>query len=354
MKKIDQDIHQAIQDLKKRLGTSLCIMGHHYQCDDVVAHCDITGDSLELARRMEDLDAKNIVFCGVHFMGETAALLAKEYQRVFLPDSSANCMMSMMANARMARSVLEELNRKFGKIVPLAYVNTLLELKDVVGEFDGAVCTSANADKMLSWALNQGNGVLFLPDQHLGRNTAQKLGLAAEDQHVLKLNSQGLTNKGELPSVRLFLWPGSCVVHGKFTREHIKRIGAENPGAKILAHPECRPEAIQLCDGAGSTSYLIKETARIAKENPGSSLIIATEENLVERLAKRHRDAISIRPLGPARCKHMAKITPQKLLSALRGIAENRAQPLRIPESLRKNSIKAITRMLNVMKIEAT
>ncbi|WP_297828851.1 quinolinate synthase NadA, partial [uncultured Desulfovibrio sp.] len=193
------EITAAVTALKTQLGERLCIMGHHYQSDAVAAHCDITGDSLELARRVPGVNAEHIVFCGVFFMGESAALLAKPGQAVHLPAPDADCMMSLMTPAGLARRVLEQLSATGRRVVPLAYVNTTLALKAVVGEYGGAVCTSANAETMLRWALNQGDSVLFLPDKHLGRNTAGKLGLAPEDQHILRLSGHGLMDAGRQP-----------------------------------------------------------------------------------------------------------------------------------------------------------
>ena len=183
----------AITAIKQGLGDRLCIMGHHYQHDDVVRHCDVTGDSLELARRIEGIDAEHIVFCGVYFMGESAALLAKPGQSVHMPAWDANCMMSLMTPAGLARTVLLQLQATGRKIVPLAYVNTTLALKAVVGEFGGAVCTSANARTMLAWALEEAGpdgAVLFMPDKHLGRNTGLQLGLGPDDWHVLRLSGK--------------------------------------------------------------------------------------------------------------------------------------------------------------------
>lgn len=174
------------------------------------------------------------------------------------------------------------------RVVPLAYVNTTLALKAVVGEYGGAVCTSANAETMLRWALARGDGVLFLPDKHLGRNTAKKLGIAPKDQHILKLDGQGLSASESRQLDRpLLLWPGCCAIHARLKPEQAAAARAAHPGCRITAHPECRPELIDACDAAGSTSFLIADAARIAEEAPGSTLIIGTENNLVDRLAAR-------------------------------------------------------------------
>lgn len=343
------DTSAAVAALKRQLGKDLCIMGHHYQSDAVVAHCDIIGDSLELARRVPDIDAGHIVFCGVYFMGESAVLLAKPGQAVHLPDPEADCMMSLMTPAGLTRRVLEQLAATGRKIVPLAYVNTTLALKAVVGEYGGAVCTSANAETMLRWALGQGDGVLFLPDKHLGRNTAKKLGLGAEEQHILRVNGQGLTpDQGRFLDRRLLLWPGCCAIHARLRPEQVEAAHAAHPGCRVTAHPECRPEVINLCDGAGSTSFLIRDAARMAEERPGSTLVIGTENNLVARLAARHAGRCRILPLGRALCPDMAKVTEEKLWATLTAIVGQRAAPLMVEDALRAPARLSLTRMLEV------
>ena len=343
------DITAAVAALKEQLGDRLCIMGHHYQNDAVVAHCDVTGDSLELARHVPGVDAEHIVFCGVFFMGESAALLAKQGQAVHLPEPGADCMMSLMTPAGLARRVLEQLRATGRRIVPLAYVNTTLCLKAVVGEYGGAVCTSANAETMLRWALDQGDGVLFLPDKHLGRNTAKKLGLAPDQQHILRLNGHGLINPESQPLDRpLLLWPGCCAIHARLKPEQAAAARAAHPGCRVVAHPECRPELIERCDAAGSTSFLIKEAARLAEEAPGSTLIIGTENNLVDRLAARHKGRCRVLSLGRAICPDMAKVTETKLLATLAAIAHGTAEPLTVEAALCGPARRSLTRMLEV------
>ena len=343
------DITAAVAALKEQLGDRLCIMGHHYQNDAVVAHCDVTGDSLELARRVPGVDVEHIVFCGVFFMGESAALLAKPGQAVHLPEPGADCMMSLMTPAGLARRVLEQLTATGRRIVPLAYVNTTLGLKAVVGEYGGAVCTSANAETMLRWALDQGDGVLFLPDKHLGRNMAKKLGLAPDRQHILRLNGHGLINPESQPLERpLLLWPGCCAIHARLKPEQAAAARAAHPGCRVVAHPECRPELIERCDAAGSTSFLIKEAARLAEEAPGSTLVIGTENNLVDRLAARHKGRCRVLSLGRAICPDMAKVTEAKLLATLTAIAHGTAEPLTVEAALCGPARRSLTRMLEV------
>lgn len=346
----DTNIHAKITELKNKLGSSVCILGHHYQSDGIASHCDIMGDSLELARKIRDIDAEHIVFCGVYFMGETAALLATPSQKVYLPEPDADCMMSLMASEKLARNVLEELNKSGRKVIPLAYVNTMLELKNVVGEYDGAVCTSANAQKMLEWALMQGDSVLFLPDKNLGRNVAKKIAIPAEEQYILKLTGKGLVpGQDDKLTAKLLLWPGSCAVHAKLSPKLVEE-SHKNNKCLVLAHPECKPELIEKCDGAGSTSFLIKETERIAREAPGSEVVIGTEENLVERLASKYAHKLKIRPLGRAFCPHMEKVTPEKLLKTLEQIVEDRGDSLQIDSQKAENARLSITRMLDVCK----
>lgn len=283
----------AVAALKKELGKDLCVMGHHYQHDRVVAHCDITGDSLELARKTPGIEAAHIVFCGVYFMGESAALLAKPGAGGASARSCGRLHDVPDEPGRSGPPRSGTIGRATAcRVVPLAYVNTTLALKAVVGEYGGAVCTSANAETMLRWALARGDGVLFLPDKHLGRNTAKKLGIAPKDQHILKLDGQGLSASESRQLDRpLLLWPGCCAIHARLKPEQAAAARAAHPGCRITAHPECRPELIDACDAAGSTSFLIADAARIAEEAPGSTLIIGTENNLVDRLAARHAGA---------------------------------------------------------------
>lgn len=219
----------------------------------------------------------------------------------------------------------------------------------MVGEYGGAVCTSANAETMLRWALDQGDGVLFLPDKHLGRNMAKKLGLTPDRQHILRLNGHGLINPESQPLERpLLLWPGCCAIHARLKPEQAAAARAAHPGCRVVAHPECRPELIERCDAAGSTSFLIKEAARLAEEAPGSTLVIGTENNLVDRLAARHKGRCRVLSLGRAICPDMAKVTEAKLLATLTAIAHGTAEPLTVEAALCGPARRSLTRMLEV------
>lgn len=347
-----EQLSDEIAALRRRLGDTVSIMGHHYQNDAIVAFCDVTGDSLELARRIPDIHARHIIFCGVHFMGESAALLASPQQAVHLPAPDADCEMARMVPAARARAVLERLRALGRKITPLAYVNTTLALKAVVGEFGGAVCTSANAAVMLRWALEQGDGVLFLPDRNLGRNTALQLGIAEDEQHTLTLDGNGLAAEEERhPGLRrrLLFWPGFCPIHDAMPASAVADARAAFPGCIVTAHPECGPDLIHACDGAGSTSYLIREAERLAASTTPPVLVIGTELHLVNRLAARFADRCRIVPLTrDAVCPDMAKVSLGHLRDTLKAVEKGEAHPLRIDPNLAAPARATLERMLRV------
>ena len=339
------DMASQIRSLKEQMGDSVCVVGHHYQAENVITHCDITGDSLELARRVAEVTAPHIVFCGVFFMAESAALLARAGQQVYLPETAANCVMSQMTPATLVNQVLEQLTNAGRKITPLAYVNTSLAVKAVVGRFGGAVCTSANARTMLRWAMDQGEGVLFLPDRHLGRNTARSLGMDDKDWMVVDVRRKGdgldMERAARTP---LLLWPGCCAIHAKFKPEHIDAMRHEHPGCKVAVHPECSPEVVLAADAAGSTSFLIDYVKNAPQ---GSTVFIGTETNLVERLRAQYADHCTVLRLRRAYCSHMAKITESKLLSTLQAIADGTAQGVRVPKSHMTPARASLERMLD-------
>jgi len=333
-------MNNDISAIKAALGPRLCILAHHYQADEVVRHADILGDSLELARRIDGLDAEHILFCGVHFMAETAAILARPGQKVYIPDAQASCVMADMVPALLAEEVLLRLNRDGKRIIPLTYVNSSAAVKAVCGNHGGSVCTSANAPTMLRWALTQGDGVLFLPDANLGRNTARAIGLEEESVLRLDIRGQGRLVPAADHSRRLYLWPGLCAVHAKFQTTQISAIRAKEPQALIYVHPECSPEVVQMADGAGSTTYLIKA---VAEAKSGSTIYVGTEWSLVNRLAARHPDK-TIRPLRRALCSNMAKVTEANLGAMLRQI--DAAPQVRVEEHIARPARLALERML--------
>ncbi len=340
-----QDLAKKITMLRSELGQDLCIVGHHYQADSVVEHCHITGDSLELARKVANEKAPHIVFCGVYFMAESAALLARPGQKIYIPDSLANCVMSQMTPAPLLERVLESLvaNSK-NKIIPLAYVNTSLAVKDVVGRYGGAVCTSANAKIMLKWALEQGDQVLFLPDKNLAQNTAKQLDMNTNLIHVLNIRKNGTElDFDAVKKSKLLLWPGCCAIHAKFNPRLMDDMRKTYPDCKIYVHPECSPQVVNKADGAGSTSYLIDI---VAKSPAGSTVVVGTETNLVHRLHNRHKEHCNVLALRDAYCSHMAKITAEKLLQTLQDIKTGQAKAVQIPASQVGPARKSLERML--------
>lgn len=340
-----QSVSSRIEALRKKYGSSLVILGHHYQADDVIDHVDVVGDSLELARKIPDIEAENIVFCGVFFMAESAALLARPGQRVFLPDHSADCAMARMAKAEDVEKVLQKLNAQGRKVVPLAYVNSSLAVKAVVGRFGGAVCTSSNAKTMLKWALDQGDAVLFLPDRNLGRNTAHELGIPADKQVVLELSDDMLDGEA-VKNARLILWPGCCPIHERLmTPEMVDEFHKHFPGCRVLVHPECTPEVVQRADGAGSTAYLINEAEKAAEQALAPALCIGTEFHLVHRLMERFADRINIIPLAQATCADMEKVDAAKLLATLEAM-DSGNDTVTVEEELKAPARAALVRML--------
>jgi len=333
-------MNQEISAIRDRLGKELCILAHHYQADEVVRHADILGDSLELARHIDGLEARHIVFCGVHFMAETAAILARPEQKVHIPDPGASCVMAEMVPALLAEEVLSRLNRDGARIIPLTYVNSSAAVKAVCGNHGGSVCTSANAPTMLRWALAQGDGVLFLPDANLGRNTARILDLSESEIERLDIRGQGRFVPAADPARKLYLWPGLCAVHAKFNTGQVTAIRASEPHALIFVHPECDPEVVSMADGAGSTTYLIKA---VAEAKSGSTVYVGTEWSLVNRLAARHPDK-TIRPLRRALCSNMAKVNETNLACMLQEL--DTALPVRVEEHIARPARIALERML--------
>jgi quinolinate synthase len=339
-----------IQEIKSRLGSRLAILAHHYQRDEVVAHADIVGDSLELSRNIATLDAEHIVFCGVSFMAETAAILAKPGQKIHLPAAEAGCPMSEMAQAGLLAQVLEQLNAGGRKVVPLAYVNTQAAVKAVCGRFGGSVCTSANAQTMLKWALDQGDAVLFAPDRNLAHNTADKIAMPDSQRHTLSLQvEQAQANLAEsgsfdmdaAESARLIIWPGYCSVHECFTLAHVQNARSQTPEAKIVVHPECKPEVVRAADAAGSTSLIIKYCAEAPE---GATIVVGTEIHLVRRLAERYKGVKNIRPLFDSSCRDMTLTDENRLAANLQNLEQ--AEAVTVDEQTAAPARDALDRML--------
>lgn len=298
----DDQVHHLVEQLKEKLRKQILILGHHYQRDEVIVHADYTGDSLKLARiGAQFSDRRFIIFCGVHFMAETAVILGSADQQVSLPDLNAGCDMADMAETRDVKEAWQDAeDAGCRRIVPVTYVNSKAALKAFVGEKGGTVCTSSNAAKIVTWALERGEHVFFFPDQHLGRNICKSLGLDPEKDMLLWDPKKPLG--GHTPDVinskKVWLWQGHCPVHALFTVQQIRKLRAESPDTKIIVHPECSMEIVDLADGYGSTEQII---TKIAESPAGSKWAVGTEKHLVERLASQHPDK-KITSLNPFTC----------------------------------------------------
>lgn len=342
-----EELENRAKEIKAALGTKLFIPGHHYQKDEVIQFADARGDSLKLAQLSADNnEAEHIVFCGVHFMAETADILTKENQSVYLPDMRAGCTMADMADMDQTDRAWDYLTDQFGDtIVPLTYVNSTAAIKSFVGKNGGATVTSSNAEKMLEWAFTQKERILFLPDQHLGRNTAFKLGIPLDKMAVWDPILDTLIYEGPLEEIKVILWKGHCSVHENFTVENIKEVREEYPDMKIIVHPECSREVVALSDDNGSTSHIIKT---IENAESGSAWAIGTEMNLVKRLIKENPDkhVISLNQ-NMCPCLTMNRIDLPHLVWCLDTIALGKEHnTIKVEKDIAKHAKKALDRML--------
>ena len=288
----DPDLVARAQAAKAALGERVFILGHHYQRDEVIQFADVTGDSFKLAQRAADMpEAEFIVFCGVHFMAESADILTDDFQKVILPDLAAGCSMADMAGINQVEQCWIDLEAAgiAAVTIPITYMNSTAAIKAFTGKHGGSICTSSNAKRNLEWAFERGEKVLFMPDQHLGRNTAvRELGLGLDDCVVFnphKANG-GLTVE-ELQNAKMILWKGHCSVHGRFTPDSVDEVRSQVPGVTVIVHPECTYEVVEKADLVGSTEKII---TTIENAPAGSAWAIGTELNLVRRLALSHPD----------------------------------------------------------------
>ena len=312
------DLYAAIWQAKRVLGEKLTILVHHYQRDEVIQFADYRGDSLDLSRRAVQAEcAQYIVFCGVYFMAETAAILCKPEQVVVQPAIEAGCPMASMVNAADAAHAWAVLSAMWGDdLVPMTYQNSTAEVKAFVGQHGGAVCTSSNARKLFEWAFSKGNHLLFLPDEHLGTNTALAMGVPREQIGIW--NPANPPDAGSLTQCRVVVWRGYCHVHTKFTVEDVAAARANYPGCRIVVHPEVPHEVLALADASGSTAQIIQY---VQDAPPGARIIIGTEWHLVNRLHQEYPDK-TILPLFRSTCMNMAMTTPKHLLYVLESILE--------------------------------
>jgi len=347
-------IPSRIQEIKSRLGSSLVILGHHYQRDEVIRFADFRGDSLKLARdAASSRQATYIVFCGVHFMAETAAILAQPGQKVLLPDLEAGCPLAQMASlpqVEQAWSRLGEILDVEREVMPITYVNSTAELKAFCGEHGGLVCTSSNAEAALSWALERRQRALFFPDQHLGRNTATRMGIPLKKMLLWDpRHPSGGHNPEAIDQAEVFLWRGWCNVHQCFLPEHVSARREQFPSIQVIVHPECMAEVVQLADEAGSTSFIIR---RVEEAAPGAQWAIGTEFNLVHRLQQEHPEQhiVSLSP-EPSYCRMMNKITAEKLARVLEGLAHGELiNPVTVPADVARLAQIALERMLEISR----
>ncbi|MFI6388019.1 quinolinate synthase NadA [Nonomuraea sp. NPDC050547] len=317
----DPDLVERARKAKEALGERVFVLGHHYQRDEVIQFADVTGDSFKLAQQAAARpEAEFIVFCGVHFMAESADILTGPDQRVVLPDLAAGCSMADMATFDQVEECWEALEDAglAGDVVPVTYMNSSADIKAFCGRHGGVVCTSSNARRALEWAFEQGKQVLFLPDQHLGRNTAVlEMGMSLEDCVVW--NPHRPNDMGKVAEAKMILWKGHCSVHGRFTAESVDDVRARIPGVNVLVHPECRHEVVLKADQVGSTEYIIK-TLQAAPA--GSSWAIGTELNLVKRLAQMFPDkSVSFLDKTVCYCSTMNRIDLPHLVWALESLA---------------------------------
>jgi quinolinate synthase len=346
----DPNLVERARSAKAALGERAFILGHHYQRDEVIQFADVTGDSFKLAKDAAARpDADYIVFCGVHFMAESADILTGPNQQVILPDLAAGCSMADMARDTQVLDCWDVLSAAgvASSTVPVTYMNSSAAIKGFTGEHGGVICTSSNAERALQWAFEQGEKVLFMPDQHLGRNTAvRQLGLSLDDCVVYNpLEPNGGLTAEQLRNASMILWRGHCSVHGRFTVQQVEAVRARVPGVQVLVHPECTYEVVTKADLVGSTEYIIRT---IEAAPAGSSWAIGTELNLVRRLADAHPDKqITFLESTVCYCATMNRIDlphlVQSLESLVRGDVINR---ITVPDSVARHARMALDQML--------
>ena len=348
----DHSMDERIAKARERLGSTTILLGHHYQRDEVIRFADFTGDSYKLSKIASETEAKYIVFCGVHFMAESADVLGRDEQHVILPDLNAGCSMADMAEISQVEACWEALERLglTADTIPITYMNSTAAIKAFCGERGGLVCTSSNCRAAFQWAFARGKRILFLPDQHLGRNTGFAMDISLAQMPVWDPWAlQGGQSKADLANCRILLWKGHCSVHQRFLPSHVDEVRAKHPGVQVVVHPECRWEVCQKADALGSTERIIK----IVEEAPtGTSFAIGTEIHLVNRLAQRFsaqgKRIMSLEDHG-CLCTTMYRISPQHLAWALENLVEGRVvNQIKVRPSVKKWARVALDRMLEI------
>jgi len=337
---------EAIRALKEKYGKRLVILGHHYQRHSVVSVADFVGDSFDLSRRAaEQKEAEFIVFCGVQFMAESAAILAQPHQKVLHPNPDAGCPLADFAPLDQVEAAWSDLAEvtDIRRVTPVVYVNSSAALKAFVGAHGGTTCTSSNAKQAFEWALGRSEKLFFFPDKNLGQNTARSLGLSADDVRIWHVDlPNGGLSASEIDRAKVLLWDGYCHVHAWFRKFHVERARLQYPTGKIIVHPECDPDVVEASDGNGSTKFIVEY---VRKAPAGSTLVIGTELNLVTRLAKENPTK-TIVPLAQSPCPNMWKITPKNVLEVLEALGERNVVTL--PKSVVTEARKALERMMTL------
>ena len=352
MRLTPEELDTRISEARATLGKRLVILGHHYQRDEIIKYADYRGDSFKLSQlAASQEDAEHIIFCGVHFMAETADILSAPNQNVILPNLTAGCSMADMAHVDDVYDCwddLQDILADDGGVVPVTYMNSTAGIKALCGRNGGIVCTSSNAPATFEWAFSQGQRVLFLPDQHLGRNTGLKMGIGLDEMLVWNpFKPLGGHTKDELRRARLILWQGHCSVHTRFSVAQIDEARQKYPDINIIVHPECTMEVVEAADFVGSTEYIIK---MIGEAPPGSKWAVGTEVNLVNREAAEHPDktVFSLDPIV-CPCSTMYRIHPAYLSWVLDGLVEGVVvNPITVDEETAEYARIALDRMLSV------
>ena len=348
LKMSKQELEDRVREIKAQLGDDLFIPAHHYQKDEVVQFADAVGDSLELANICKASTAKYIAFCGVHFMAETADMLTRDEQIVLLPDMRAGCSMADMANIHQVERCDQLLTTEYQiDCLPLTYVNSTASIKAFVGKKGGSCLTSGNAHKVVQHALQTNRVILFLPDQHLGRNTAYDLGVPLSAMAIYDPITERLEYEGDIAHIRVILWKGHCSVHEKFTIHNIEQVRQNHPDMNIIVHPECTFDVVQASDDSGSTRKILEV---ITQSNSGSKWAIGTEMNLVNRIIKENPDKeiISLNPFMCA-CLTMNRIDLPHLVWCLDNIVNKQyANQITVDQDTTHMALKALSKMLEL------
>lgn len=349
----DEECAERIRVAKDKLGDQVFILGHHYQRDEVFEFADASGDSLKLSRIAAESSAKYIIFCGVHFMAEVADILSSDEQVAILPDMAAGCSMADMANLANVERAWKELSQVLDPdemVTPVTYINSAADLKAFCGRHGGIVCTSSNAEHVLNWSFERREKILFFPDQHLGRNTGLRMGIPLEDMVVWDFDQPmgGLT-EAEIKNAKMILWKGFCSVHQMFQPNQIDNFKAKHPETIVISHPESSFEVCQQSDYVGSTEYILNV---VRQAEPGTRWLVATELNLVNRLAEEMKPkGVDVHFMSPTvcMCSTMFRIDPQHLCWTLENLVEGKVvNQVKVAPQEAEQAMTALQRMLDL------